>query len=515
MADWYVSSVDYAALPTWAPSTAYTVGQIIRPVTPTNNALSVHRCTTAGTTSGTEPASWNNANNGTTTNGTATFTNIAGQSAFGWAGAAGNTYQVLGAAFSGKSANGDRIFLGSDHSESYSAFGLPGGFGNTGAFGTNVRILSVNRAGSVPPVAADLTPGAVITGASSNPLTLDANCPLYWQGITFQQTSTAEIRINGTPNKSHYFKDCAFKFTNASNTAKITTAIMARMVWDNTTVQFANVAQMIGGSYTGTQFDLTWINTPSAIQGATIPTVLFSAGLAAWTQLATLRGVDLSALTTTIVQPPATGGMYKVLLDSCRIASGVTRLGFPAGVSFSDLDEVELVNCYDGTNVINERYTTAGTVTTDRTTYLSGGAQDDVGNYSLKLVTGTRSDKFVSTLNCWTFDVENTLTGSSRTATVEIISSGSLNNDDIQFLLEYMGTSGNPIASFIGSLATVLTTSSALSASSATWNSPPATPQKQLLQVTFTPQRNGRVRGLVRLGKASSTVWVNPQLAIA
>jgi hypothetical protein len=218
-------------------------------------------------------------------------------------------------------------------------------------------------------------------------------------------------------------------------------------------------------------------------------------------------------LTTTLVQPPATGGTWKYLLDSCRIASGLTRFAF-SSTSESDITEVELVNCYDGTNVINERYTEAGVVTTDRGTTLSNGAQDDLGAYSLKLVTGTRSEKHISSLNCFTFDVENVVTGVSKTATIEIISSGSLNTDDIQLLLEYMGTSGNPVASFVGTLATVLTVASALSSSSSTWNSPPTTPAKQLLQATFTPQRAGRVRGVVRLGKQSATVWVNPQIAI-
>ena len=97
---------------------------------------------------------------------------------------------------------------------------------------------------------------------------------------------------------------------------------------------------------------------------------------------------------------------------------------------------------------------------------------------------------------------------------VKISTLQSLNNNDIRLVLEYMGTSGNPIASFGESLASVLTAASALSSSSATWTNPPGTPQKQLLQVTFTPQRVGRVRGLVRLGKVSTTVWVNPQVTI-
>jgi hypothetical protein len=50
--------------------------------------------------------------------------------------------------------------------------------------------------------------------------------------------------------------------------------------------------------------------------------------------------------------------------------------------------------------------------------------------------------------------------------------------------------------------------------STVTWTSSPATPQKQKLVVTFTPRVAGRVRGQVRLGRASTTVYVNPVIAI-
>ena len=43
----------------------------------------------------------------------------------------------------------------------------------------------------------------------------------------------------------------------------------------------------------------------------------------------------------------------------------------------------------------------------------------------------------------------------------------------------------------------------------------PATPVTQKLQVTFTPQMKGLVRGIVRVGKASATLWYNPQCRLA
>ena len=84
MSDWYVSSAAYAALPQWAASHAYNIGDIIRPLTPVANQAFVYRCTTAGTSTTTEPT-WSSAvNNNTTTGGTPNFTNVTGQSAFGW-----------------------------------------------------------------------------------------------------------------------------------------------------------------------------------------------------------------------------------------------------------------------------------------------------------------------------------------------------------------------------------------------------------------------------------------------
>ena len=164
----------------------------------------------------------------------------------------------------------------------------------------------------------------------------------------------------------------------------------------------------------------------------------------------------------------------------------------------------------------NERYTAGGSTVTERTITLTGGAADDVGSFSLKMVSGSaRIDKWVGPIMSFWLDVENTSTGSSKTATVEIVSSASLNNDDIWLLLEYMGTAGSQLASFVDSNpVTPLTAAVAVTTSTAPWNSSPATPVYQKLQVTFTPQRAGRVRGRVMLGKASTTVYVDPTIVI-
>lgn len=504
MADWYVSSAAYTAITAFQATHVYSIGDITRPTAPGFTANCTYRCTTAGTSAASEP-SWNTGQGSTTTSGTAVFTNVSGLSTYGWSAAAGNLCTITNNA--SRLTVGDRAFLSSDHSESDSsrAWNINNG---AAAFGL-IQIISVNRAGSVPPVAADILNGATLTVPTVGSMGLEAFCNVYWQGITFNVTATGDLGINAASStKAHYFKDCTLKNSGGGASSKIGSTKLTKITLDNTTVQFSHVGQYLIG-------DITWINTPSALQGATIPTAIFINQSPNYNSLVSLRGIDLSALTTTILTSQNLAADAKILLDSCRIASGVTRFSLVSSTLSPSGDEIELINCYDGTNIINERHTAAGSITTDRSTYLNAGAQDDIGAYSLKMVSNARSDFASMPLDCFFLDVENTATGASKTATVEIISSGSLNNNDIRLQLEYMGTSASPIASFVESLASVLTAASALPSSAVTWISPPATPQKQYLQVTFTPQRAGRVRGLVRLGKVSTTVWVNPQITIS
>jgi hypothetical protein len=513
MSDWYCSSAAYAAISVFVASHSYSIGDIVKPTAAALKAQWVFRCTTAGTSS-TEPA-WPTGNNATVVSGGATFTNVTGQSAFGWGAAAGDMPTLQGAVGTVRFIAGDRIFVSSDHAETQTTTVTYGGTGATSY--TVGQILCVNRAGSVPPVTADLTVGATVTvGTGAIILTLEANFPVYHYGISYIYTGTsvAGISFGSTGSKTNYFDNCQLYLNTATATVRFSSAASATVVLANSTLRFGAAAQAFAGGSAGTLLELLWLNTLSAIAGATIPTILFAPN-GATSLSVTARGVDLSAITGTLLQNPGAGNLgSKFLFDSCRIATGVTRSSTTNVTNTRDL--VEMVNCYDGTSILNESYQPAGAVTTERTITLSGGATDDVGVFSHKLVSGTNVDKYVNPLIGFWMDVENTAIGSSKTATVEIISSLTLNNDDISLLLEYQGTTGSSLASFANTLPTnVLTANAAVATSTAIWNSSPATPVKQKLVVTFTPQVAGRVRGQVRLGRASTTAYINPLITIA
>jgi hypothetical protein len=492
MADWFVSSAAYAALPQFAISTAYTVGQIIRPLTAQAvNAMYVFRCTVAGTSAATEPA-WPVGNNVTIASGGATFANVSGQSAYGWGAAAGSLVS-LGNGGNNRFVAGDRAFLSSDHSETTTSGGSTYGF-STPAPGV-IEVISVNRAGSVPPAAADQLSGASIIGTTTATLYIDAYVNNYWQGITFNLSGTGTFAFNNFGVKTNYLKNCSIIL--GATALGIHFNNPGHVVFDNTTVQFGAASQ--GIQSTSYLLDFSWLNTSAALQGATFPTSLFSL----FTPAVTCRGVDLSALTTALVATPGNTATQKVLLDSCRIAPSVTRYGGPGSGGLQD--EIELVNCYDGTHIFSERHTAYGDINTDTTVTMVGGAQDDVGLYSLKLVSNTNVGPWVGTLDTFWFDVENTLVGTLRTATIEILSLATLNNIDISLALEYQATAGSSLAAFGFSLPSALTALAALPTSTAAWNNPPLLTWNpaDLLNITLSGTNNltattGAATGAVR-----------------
>ena len=500
MADWYVSSTAWAAVPVFAAGTPYSIGQFVRSAAPSQPyAFFVHRCTTAGTSGGSEPG-WGVTDGATCLSGTVTFTNVSGRAVYGWSAPAGNLYSMSTSGWNRPSA-GDRLFVSSDHVESIAASYAFGG----ASFGV-IQFISVNKAGSVPPVAADMQSGATINAVTNNDWGFESNTMLYWQGFTFTTagTSSGSFRFNSGAFKTFYFKNCAFVLGNTTTGARFYSNNPSKVYFDNTTVQFGHTSQFIQAiSYS---FELTWANTPNAIQGGIIPANLFSSSNAG--TLVTCRGVDLSALVGNLVLPA--GGGCRVLLDGCRVNPTMTRLAATAGNPY---DEVELINCYDGSSFISERHLEFGGLTTDRNVVLSGGAQDSIGVFSFKMATNSNADQHVLPLLSFWLDVENTVIGTGRVATVEVISSTTLTNLDLRLTVEFMGTVGSSITSWVDS-APALSISAPLPISSGTWLNPPATPVKQYLQVTFTPQVAGRLRGRVRLGKPGTIVWINPQVTL-
>jgi hypothetical protein len=504
MTDWYISSAAYATYAAFQTLHTYAVGDIIVPTAPAEKAMWVFRCTTAGLTDVTEPTTWNSTNNAITKSGTATFTNITGQSAYFWQAAAGDIPTL-----SGRPKRDDLLFVSSDHIESHTGFV---------SFGGPYKTLCVNRAGSTPPVEADLTTGALLSCPTQ--LGINNSTNTYFYGITFSLTddSGSEISIGGgNSGGTIYLKNCQLWLDNAGSTTigGEATGNTASLIMDNTTVNYGYFGQFFTINY-DVSFDLTWINTPNAFSGVA-PSILFL-GLGGLLRFfgnrftGTYRGVDLSACYNLFAYG-AFGNGHKYLLESCKINPSNNR--WRDDQVTGTCDYLELVNCFDGTHYLNEIWSAPGSVTTEFSITLAGGAADDVGAFAHNMTSSLLIDQYVGTLNGFWMDIENLDVGVSKTASVEIISSQTLQNDEVSLHIHYMGTEGSSISSWASSLLNlVINPPSDLPASTATWNSLPDTPVTQVLQVVFTPQKAGRVRGQVRLGIPSTTVFYNPQIIL-
>jgi hypothetical protein len=213
MSDWLVSSKNYDAVPVW-PGAGATVAQnaLCKPSgTLDYGSERVFIAeTVTGATGAAEPT-WNANNNDTTVDGGVTWRCITGQASHGWAAAAPNT-GVLG--FSFGPYNGDNVYVADDsHTLVSSGNGLE--MKVYGRWDYPSIYTSVKRTGSVPPVAADVSQGAIFETTGNVPLMISSmaisTCTM--RGITFRSAYQIEA---STYISHHEYVGCRFEITSAS-----------------------------------------------------------------------------------------------------------------------------------------------------------------------------------------------------------------------------------------------------------------------------------------------------------
>jgi hypothetical protein len=167
-----------------------------------------------------------------------------------------------------------------------------------------------------------------------------------------------------------------------------------------------------------------------------------------------------------------------------------------------------------------QRHQYGGDVYSDTAVFRTSGASDGTTPLSHKMVSSGNS-KFAWPLYGPEMVIYNSVTGSSKTVTVEIvrdIAATDLTDAEVWLEVEYLGTSGFPLALFAKDRAAdVLATPAAQDASSVGWTLGGfgTAGTKQKLVVTFTPQEVGIIRCRVALAKASTTIYVDPLLTVA
>ena len=118
----------------------------------------------------------------------------------------------------------------------------------------------------------------------------------------------------------------------------------------------------------------------------------------------------------------------------------------------------------------------------------------------------------------------NETTGSALTVTAEIVhdsqgagTSSAFLDSEIWLEVQYLGTSGYPLALFGSDApAGVLTAAADQASSSETWTTTGlATPVKQKLEATITPQVKGFIHARIVMAVASKVAYICPKIAVA
>jgi hypothetical protein len=380
-----------------------------------------------------------------------------------------NAYTTLSAALTGSNA-GDDLWVASSHSESTA------GAVTLTCPGTRTspsRIISVNKAGSVPPVAADILTGATVATTGANAITIitAATGSVYYEGISFiagDGANNASINIHTTTvSATQQFKNCSFYLRGSSGSARLTVgstgSFLYTTVWDNCTVQFSSVSQYINlrhGFW-------TWQNTASAIAGATIPTILVRNDINSRVRWS---GVDVSAASSgkTLFASHTMNGISE--LEGCRINNSVTLYETQA-----EFGGEQILSQVSGSalNYPLNRNAYGGSQSTSVTVYrTSGASQPDSQAVGWNINTNSSAKRLMPfqaiPISAW-----NATTGSSVTATIYgIVDAAAIpTNAQIWADIYYLGNASYPLMSVLSTApATVLTTASNLTADTSAWD---------------------------------------------
>jgi hypothetical protein len=507
MADFYLKSG--SGVLEFVQSFAYSLGErmvIKRSDAGTNFATArkwVWECTTANTSAAAEPT-WPASvtqDVTTVTSNTAIFT--ARKPGFSSGSTANWTFATIYADYAdGAASNGDTVYISNNHNETQSAAYTP--------WNKDCLYLCVDDAVAPPTT---LATTATITTTGNSNLTSTAGAEGYVYGVVLIGGSGASgTVVLRAGNAVH--ERCSFQLatTGVSSTIQIGPLVV------DSTFKFAAAQQGFSGGGAPSR-----VSGGSLLSGGTSPSALVvSIG-----RPLVIESFDLTNANSAINLTSDIGGGTNLYVRNCKVPaswSGSAHSGTPGIGSWADLYNTDNA----GTNYIIQRKTKYGSLNQETTLIRTGGASNGVTGISWKAV--TLSTTVFSFKYLFTPEIVrwNDTTASPISATVEILhdSATAMTDDEIWLEVTYLSASGAPLGALItdarGFVAGVtnwnpLTAAAAnQTASSATWTTTGmSNPNKQKLSVTFTPQLKGFIHAVVKVCKASKTVYICPKLEIS
>lgn len=427
----------------------------------------------------------------------------------------GSTWALAKATLAGAAgidAAGDVIYVSDAHSESSATAQT---IALAGTATNPVRVICGDDAAE-PPTAVSAAGVVATTGASS--ITISGSAYVY--GLTIRAGSAANnasITL-GSNDAFQSYEACVFELGNTNNSGRINIGL-ANYAGDSRT-EFKSCQFKLGNTGQAVLvFGRVLIAGGAFASGTSTPTngAFNIEASGEWCGL-TIEGFDFSNLASTVNLIRAnTAGPGIVIIRNSKLPASWTGSLISSTIGKTQT-RVEMYNCDSSdTNYTLNIVDFYGSILNEGTIVRTGGANDGTNSLSWKMTTGSGATYPHSYLASPEIVRWNETTGSSITVTVEIITDNvTLTDAECWLEVQYLGTSGVPLGSFVtDAKADVLATAANQSTSSEMWTTTGlTTPVKQKLSVTFTPQQKGFIHAVVKLAKASSTVYVDPVLTV-
>ncbi len=424
----------------------------------------------------------------------------------------GSTWALAKATLNGAAAidaAGDVVYVSQSHSESTTL----GAMAFAGTPSNPVKVIAVND-GAEPPN----TEASALSNVTSSITVISGS--VYVQGMIFQNAVASGGGFSlGTTGPHHQtYQDCVFRCTANDSRPQIiitggsTGSSKVKVVFSNTQFKFANAGQGIKVGLSGVN-----IKGGGLESGTTSPTTLFIFDTDRSGGDIHADGFDISAGGTSMaIFSVPTADNTAMIRNSKLPASWAGSLINGTVVPGS---RAEMHNCDSAdTNYRLWVVDYYGTIKSETTWVRTGGASDGTTNYSWVMKSSANSSMYFP---LWSpeFAIWNDTVGSAITVDVEILhdSATALTDAECWLEVQYLGTSGFPLGNFVDDhVASVFATPANQTASSETWTTTGMTnPNKQVLSVTFTPQKKGYLQARVALAKDSTTIVVDPMMMVS
>jgi hypothetical protein len=487
---------------TWAAVKAATpavLGQVIK----RSNNASYQICTTAGAMSASEP-SFSDTAGVTTTDTTAVWTSLGAVSNF--TGGQAPHARLANAFASTWFASGNTVYVGDNHAETQST-----AITMSPSSVLMARVLCHNHSGSYPPASSDITTGATITTTGSAAISFTGQGSFYFYGISFQSVVAPTVGASavGQTQNWYYFDTCSWQNSAATAiTLGASSTAWGIVVFNNTTVKFGGTAGFVQPYFC----NFIWQNTGQVLaSGSSVPTTIFQAGSSSGRlNSIILRNLDLSQLTGSLFTNASNSSIGTLTVQDCKLNAAMTvTTPINSGMNVQLIRSDSAATAYKST-----RYQYEGTETTETSIVRTGGAVDPNSQAQSRKIVTSANAQWLRPFKAEPMAIYNSTVGSSVTATVcGITGAGGLpNNDDIWAEFEYLGSATQPLGTIVTTTkSSVLASNAAVASDSSSWGGG-VTAFK--LATTFTPQLPGYIHARVRVGKISSTYYIDPKIVL-